>query len=64
MDKVDVALRDWFAGQALPPCVAMVISIETSGGVLKKDAPTCAAEMAYQIADAMIAASKDSPHGR
>jgi hypothetical protein len=58
-----MSLRDYFAAQALSPCVAMVISVETSGGVLKKDAAICAAEMAYQIADAMLAA-KDSPHGQ
>lgn len=50
-----MSLRDWFAGQALPPCLDMAIKIELAGKGLKKPAPICAAEMAYQVADAMLA---------
>ena len=59
-----MSLRDWFAGQALPPCIATVINIEAAGASLKKDAPVCAAEMAYQIADAMLAARSPQESGR
>jgi len=57
-------LRDYFAGQALPPCVSAVIAIEAAGTPLKKDAPVCAAEMAYQIADAMLVARCPQESGR
>lgn len=50
------SLRDYFAGQALPQCVAVVIGIETGGGTLVKEATDAAAELAYQIADAMLKA--------
>ena len=54
--NVGMSQRDWFAGQALQPCITMVITIETNGGYLDKDASTVASEMAYEIADAMLRA--------
>jgi hypothetical protein len=54
----ECSLRDYFAGQALITCLQTVVQIECVGGALKKDAPITAAEMAYQIADAMLEARK------
>jgi hypothetical protein len=48
------SLRDYFAGQALIPCIEVAVNIEASGHELKKSAPATIAEMAYQIADAML----------
>lgn len=53
----DATLRDWFAGQAIGPLMGsdgFEKEILSSGSVLC-DLPQFAAELAYEIADAMLA---------
>ncbi|MEV5407170.1 hypothetical protein AB0L20_32160 [Streptomyces albidoflavus] len=47
-----MSLRDWFAARALPPLLTTIYSWrrEVEGGVVP-----LAAEMAYEVADAMLA---------
>lgn len=50
-EQYGMTLRDWFAGQA----------IRARWGDGKAMTPEEAAAMAYQLADAMLAARKDTP---
>jgi hypothetical protein len=62
-DQEGMTLRDWFAGQTLPPCTWGVprrwidrlkafFGFDHAGTEIK---PETAAKMAYRIADAMLA---------
>jgi hypothetical protein len=56
MDRPGMTLRDWFAGQALSGWIASW-SIESSS---EHFTPTHTAKCAYEYADAMIAARKET----
>lgn len=67
--KPGMSLRDWFAGQVLPAVARSVITVERSA--LEKAAAAesyqgsihgFAAKVAYQYADAMIAARSSNPN--
>lgn len=56
-----MTLRQWYAGQALPACIAIVNADFDAGkmrGCTPFDIVTTATRSAFQIADAMIEAGK------
>ena len=52
-----MSLRDWFAGQALPAAMAAQV-VATRQGSTYADAEAFAANTAYHLADAMLAARR------
>jgi len=51
-----MSLRDWFAGQALPMIQRGQLLIAQNGGDVSQDTPATAAQIAYEMADAMLKA--------
>ena len=49
-------LRDWFAGQELPPSLTASLAAADAKGLNLSIAAKAAAGMAYQVADALLAA--------
>jgi len=58
--RAGMTLRDHFAGKALPQTIAAVFEIHPNGSGTKDFAETCAT-LAYQMADAMLAAREVKP---
>lgn len=66
--RLSMSLRDWLAGMALQSIVTTALSVETAWafrGVSdesSKDPVNLAAEIAYEVADAMLRARDNPPH--
>lgn len=61
---VGMSLRDWFAGQALNGYLSNRISMAAAVCESKEknvEFPTYLARLSYEMADAMLAASKNTP---
>jgi len=55
-----MTLRDWFAGQALPRCIAIVHHDPNLKGSSRPELYDVAASLSYSMADAMLVARGDS----
>lgn len=57
-----MTLRDWFAGQALPELIDAMMSGRIGNHPKVGGGPEGFAASAYEIADAMLAARKETSH--
>jgi hypothetical protein len=53
-----MTLRDYFAASIAGHCVPIIMSASASGGIPAADATKLIADMAYELADAMLEARK------
>lgn len=54
-NETGMTLRDWFAGQCSPQCVAVVNNDPTLKGCSRLELCGHVSDLAYQMADAMLA---------